>query len=578
MTEAEYNALEAENRRLEAENKRLEEENHAAVRDCENFKWRIIRLERDKQYSAITAGNIERIRDFNAREMERQHLYNQLLLSNCPDQIFVFDRELLFLLGTDSGAGFLLFAHHNEFAEKTLPQIFGRRFPASALAELERSSRAVIAGSPAVNYDLRLSGDETVYLNITISPANNLLGECMGVVIVLHDVTTLIELRETAERSSQAKSTFLATMSHEMRTPLNAIIGMSGIARSAEDMDKMRYCMDKIENASRHLLGVINDVLDLSKIESGKFDLSLAEFDLERMVQRVINVHQYLTDEKHQQLLVQLAPDLPARVVGDEQRLAQVLTNLLSNAVKFTPEQGRITVTARTAAQRDGKACLEFTVEDTGIGISPEQEAQLFQPFSQGDSGVARRFGGTGLGLVISKNIVEMMGGTIRLRSEPGAGSHFIFSVWVAPVAAQPASAEAPAAPLMLPDLHGKCILLVEDIAINREIVLAMLEDTRAEFICAEDGGDAVEKFAANADRVDLIFMDIHMPLVDGYEAAQRIRALEHPRARTVPIIAMTANVFQEDIERCIACGMNDHVGKPIDIGTVAEKLRNYLC
>ena len=531
--------------------------------------------------------------------------------------------------------------------------------------------------------------------------------------------TQLVQAKELAEQSSHAKSDFLSRMSHEMRTPLNAIIGMTSIANAADDIEKKQYCLSKIDEASVHLLGVINDILDMSKIEANKFELSFTEFAFEKMLHRVLNVVNFRVEEKNQTLLVDIGADMPAAIESDEQRLAQVIANLLSNAVKFTPESGAITVKAEKLDEEDGICTLRIAVSDTGIGISPENQARLFTSFEQADGGIARKFGGTGLGLVISKNIVEMMGGSIWIESEENKGATFVFTIkariagrkiapllrpdvnwrdlrllavddapevleyfktlsatvnlhcevapdgetacrmleesdppynivfvdWKMPgmdgleltrrikarsgsetvvimiSATQKSDIESEAheagvdrflpKPLfssMIVDCINEClapeqralrpvqdpagstpslkqthnfaqhrILLAEDIEVNREIVLALLEPSGIQVECAENGQEAIDKFKAAPERYDMIFMDIHMPEVDGYEATRRIRALDTPKAASIPIVAMTANVFREDIERCRAAGMNDHVGKPIDMDDVFKMLAKWL-
>jgi CheY-like chemotaxis protein len=410
--------------------------------------------------------------------------------------------------------------------------------------------------------------------------------------IIAQDITEkrqlerdLIAAKEQAEQSSRAKGTFLARMSHEMRTPLNAVIGMTTIARSSGEMEKMEYCLSKIDEASVHLLGVINDILDMSKIEAGKFELSPARFNLEQMIRRTVNVMAFKVDEKKQNLVVDFDRNLPEYIVSDEQRLAQVLTNLLANAVKFTPPEGTITLSVKNLAGQDNFCTIRVEVADTGIGIAPEQRKKLFTLFEQGDGSIARKYGGTGLGLAIVKNIVELMGGEIGVESEQGKGSVFFFTIAVEKAEPVPAAA--------LPEWEdkagedeeekalrysGRCILLAEDVEINREIVMSLLEDTGVSIDCAENGRQAVEMYKASPSKYNMVFMDIHMPEMDGYEAARCIRDFEKEQGfKAVPVVAMTANVFREDVEKCIAAGMNDHIGKPIDLNELLKKMDIYL-
>jgi signal transduction histidine kinase/CheY-like chemotaxis protein len=519
--------------------------------------------------------------------------------------------------------------------------------------------------------------------------------------------------KNKSDLESKRKSAFLANMSHEIRTPMNAIIGMITIGKSATDTERKDYCFTKIEDASNHLLGVINDILDMSKIEANKFELSLDEFHFEKMIRRVLTVVNFRIDEKRQKFSMHIDRAIPRTLIGDDQRLAQVITNLLGNAIKFTPEQGDIVLAARLVSEENGVCTIQVSVTDTGIGITPEQQAKLFKSFEQAESSTTRKYGGTGLGLAISKSIVEMMGGKIWIQSEPGKGSTFAFTIqvkrgvggrggllsddvnlknirilavdddpevlaysrdiahsfgvscdtalsgeealalvekngpyhiyfvdWQMPgmdgivlsrelkarvtadsnsVVIMISAAEwssiaeeakragvdkflsKPLFPSAIAEIISEClgvdkkqtekahaaniahifasrhILLAEDVEINREIVLALLEPTQLSIDCAENGAEAVRMFTEAPDKYDMIFMDVQMPEMDGYEATRRIRALDIPKALTIPIVAMTANVFREDIDRCLEAGMNSHVGKPLDFNEILEKLNEYL-
>jgi len=396
----------------------------------------------------------------------------------------------------------------------------------------------------------------------------------------------LVKQQAEAEAASRAKSSFLATMSHEMRTPMNAIIGMTVIGKNADEIERKDYALNKIEGAAQHLLSVINNVLDISKIEANKMELSPVEFDFEKMLQKVIGIINFRVDEKRQRLTVNIDGNIPRFLVSDDYRLTQVALNLLANAVKFSPEGGEIGLDASLAGEANGVCELRVAVSDNGIGISPEQQAKLFNAFEQADGGTSRNFGGTGLGLVISKRIVELMGGKIWIESELGKGSKFIFTVKAARgFATGDEHREADDGNGVLPAstvgaaFAGKNILVAEDVEINREILNMLLDGTGISITFAENGVEALQMVTDAPCKYDAVFMDVHMPKMDGLEATRRIRALPAlaDRKKALPIIAMTANVFKSDIDRCLEAGMDSHIGKPIDIDVVTEKLRKYL-
>jgi len=386
--------------------------------------------------------------------------------------------------------------------------------------------------------------------------------------------------------ASLSKSQFLSTMSHEIRTPLNAIIGMTGIGKRAQDVSEKDRAFSKIENASSHLFGVINDVLDISKIEANKLELSTVEFNFEKMLQKVITVVNYRAEEKKQSLTISIDRNVPEFIISDDQRLAQVITNLLSNAIKFTPEGGKIELSA-TLIDESGDECrLRIDVTDNGIGLSPDQQNKLFKMYEQAESGTSRRFGGTGLGLAISKRIVELMGGNIWVESELGSGARFIFTI-IAKRSEKISDnineninvtvAISDDLTHMDGSLTGMRMLLADDIEINREILMSLLENTGLLIDCVENGKEALSLVTSAPDKYDIIFMDIQMPVMDGLEATRRIRALPECRHDRLPIIAMTANVFKEDIDECIEAGMDSHLSKPLDIEKVFEVLYKYL-
>jgi len=383
-----------------------------------------------------------------------------------------------------------------------------------------------------------------------------------------------------ATKASKAKGDFLSAMSHEMRTPMNAIIGMTSIGKKAKSIEEKNHALNKIGDASAHLLGVINDVLDMAKIEADKLELVPVEFNFERMLQKVMTVVSFRANEKKQTLTLNVDSNIPAFIVGDDQRLAQVITNLTANAVKFTPEGGNVRLDASLVEEIDNICTVRIEVADSGIGISAEQQKKLFKAFEQAESGMSREYGGTGLGLVISKNIIELMDGTIWVESELGKGSQFIFTVKMRRSEKDPHSLPAAGlseGALRIGEFADKKMLLAEDVEINRGILTALLEETGLIIDCAENGAEALDMIAAAPDKYDIVFMDLQMPHMDGYEATRRIRALPALQGKKLPIIALTANVFTSDIAECITAGMDDHLGKPLDIDKILETLRKYL-
>ena len=424
-----------------------------------------------------------------------------------------------------------------------------------------------------------------------IIPRASYLGQVYNLAIVLGSLGFVLMLilsymlirfhtdKMRSEEESRSKSSFLARMSHEIRTPMNAVIGMITIAKKSKTMDEVEVCLDKINDSANHLLGVINDVLDMSKIEAGKMELSEMEFLFQDMITQVTTVMNFKLEEGRQNFSVRINENVPKFIIADKQRLAQVITNLLSNANKFTPEGGNIRLSVHQIEDAGSRCKLQVEVEDDGIGISMEQQARLFHSFEQADNSISRKYGGTGLGLAISKKIIDLMDGEIWIESEPEKGSKFIFTINAGVGASENEKDDTGLTDTEFTmDLFaGKHILAADDVEINREILIALLDGTGVTIDSVENGREACDKFAANPEIYDLILMDLHMPEMDGYEATRIIRTMKLAKARTIPIIAMTANVFREDIEKCMLAGMNDHVGKPLDINTIIAKMKHYL-
>jgi len=649
-----------------------------------------------------------------AIQASRVGLWEMVIIKNDPinpNNIFIWSDELRHMLGYKNETDFpnilsswsnLL---HPEDKERTLSI-----FKAYLLDTTNQMTYDI-------EYRLLKKDGEYSYYHAAGVSMRDRIGVPTRVVGTMVDITETKNIildserqRIEAEAASKAKSNFLSTMSHEIRTPMNAIIGMTAIGKLTNEARKKDEALKKIESASKHLLGIINDVLDMSKIEADRFDLSPISFEFERMLRKIADVINLRIDERKQKFFIRIDKNIPKFLIGDDQRLTQIITNLLSNAVKFTPENGTIRLDCKLLSEEDGVCCMQISVEDSGIGITQEQQGRLFKSFEQAETSTTRKYGGTGLGLAISKRLTELMGGRIWADSEPGQGSTFSFTfvmkrcmeltsqqldedvnwgnirIFVVDDEAEiqeffmavsedlgiscttTSSAEAalelldvdddydiyfidwmlpgmngielakiikarttknnivtifssidwnsiedeareagvvkflpkPLFPSMIADMITTCIhnksevnmengafsnddfsnrtiLLVDDVEINREIVISLLEPTHIAIDCAENGRQAYEMAAKNPDKYDIIFMDIQMPEMDGYESTRLIRAFDNPHTNVVPIIAMTANVFREDIEKSIEVGMNGHIGKPIDFNEVLKELRRYL-
>ena len=538
----------------------------------------------------------------NAQNLElfSSQMDSNLLESNCQTYIISQDGTILIYPEKENNMGYNLF-----------DSLVGLGASAQSIQEIQEQIRQGNSSQSFLNYQdnkwiLSYSGNifdnwvVVVLMPVTITASDtyhmmrltlyalsllvaSILGTlCFGVLLFYQRERAVKKEKMdlvVMQRSAQVKNEFLSKMSHDIRTPLNAIIGLLKIVeQDSKDQPQIQTNLEKIEQSAKYLLAVLNDILDMSKIESGKMTLYNAPFNLPELFQNLETMNRAQAEQKGIQFQTCLDGVYAQTYLGDQLRLNQILMNLLSNAIKFTNQNGIVRFSLHVSPNKQGQDHFCFVVEDTGIGMSEDHVANLYQPFEQEDASTCLNYAGSGLGLSIVKSLVELMNGTIHVTSTKGVGTRFEVRLLLTQAESVPEHGSSiQNAPQL--SLSGRKLLLAEDNELNRmiakELISSHCEMTVDE---AENGAQAIQRFAASApDEYAAILMDVRMPVIDGLEATKAIRALNHPRAKTVPIIAMSANAFQEDMERSVQSGMNVHLSKPLDIELVKTQLQIYI-
>ncbi|HKX41317.1 MAG TPA: ATP-binding protein [Burkholderiaceae bacterium] len=573
------------------------------------LQLRRVRVEGDELDQLVEALNAmrERLRQ-HAMELGNANARMAAILDNMPDLAWVKDAGGHYIAVNRALAASKGFSEPIQMIGKTDGELHPPELARSYV--LDDAEVMASNGSKRIEEDHVGADGSSTRVETIKTALRDGEGRVAGTVGIARDITarrqaeTEREARRAAEAANRAKSDFLAHMSHEIRTPMNAIVGMSYLALQSGLTPQQQNYVQKIHAAAESLLGIINDILDFSKIEAGKLDIEAIAFNLDDVMHGLNSLVGMSAEAKGLALQFMLPQQLPTAVVGDPARLRQVLLNLGDNAVKFT-ERGEVVIAIEIVERHARSVRLRFEVRDTGIGMTPDEQRRLFQPFSQGDSSTSRRYGGTGLGLSISRHLVRMMGGgDIEVHSAPGRGSRFRFELpfelqsnLQASLQREPAAPPLPRSEILsgggVPSesratraarrqgalldhqarLRGAHVLLVEDNDVNREIATTLLDRAGIVVSVACDGRQALEMLACG--RFDAVLMDCQMPVMDGYEATRQLRL--QPQWRELPVIAMTANALVGDRDDVLAAGMNDHIAKPINVEEMFATLARWI-
>jgi len=491
-----------------------------------------------------------------------------ILLSTIPALVYFKDTDLKYILINKSFERFVnlpFFGIQGKKVEELIPEYRDNNYE-------EMELEVIQSGLPLYNIEESITkNNKKVWLTTNLAPYRDNEGEIIGLVGISWDITfrknyenELQEAKEQAEEGTRAKSEFLANMSHEIRTPMNGIIGMAEILKQANLGKKQEENLDILISSTRSLLSLVNDILDISKIEAGKIELEFEDFDLRNMLKDIENIMYIKAEEKALDYKTFISPDVPFFLKGDPSRIKQIILNLVNNAVKFT-QKGRVHTYINVEEESSNKIKIKVRVQDTGIGISDDGRKNLFQLFSQVDTSTTKIYGGTGLGLSIAKRLVILMDGDIGLESMKNEGSEFWFTAWLEKsdrTAAIPEPLDEK--PEKVGEINKLYILLAEDNEINQKIIQYSLTNSGHEVDIAQNGQEAIDLY--NKNPYDLVLMDVQMPILDGYAATRQIREIESavPNGeKRIPIIALTANAMKGDREKCLTAGMDEYLSKP---------------